>query len=322
MNIPLLFQLEQAQGEFVNASLLGADPLEVMRDLEELESFGFALERHPILGAAYRGPSERLCPDLIEYDTRSICIGRRIAVWNRVSSTNDVAARAGASVANEGLVVLAEEQTAGRGSRGRSWTAPARSSLLMSVLLFPAGPLADPAWLTALAALAVAEVVSESTGREARIKWPNDVRVDGRKVAGILVERGRGSVIGIGLNVNITEDQFDEAIRTSATSLSIILRKPVDRSSLARALIARLDALYERSRRFGPEMLIRRWSDRGELVGRSVTVETAAGCRDGKLIELDIFHALMLEAADGSRIKVPLHRVLSITPGPNMVASS
>ena len=96
----------------------------VWRNLEALERFGYRIERHPYLGAAYMGPAARLCPDQIEHGLATRRIGRRIAVWNRAGSTNDLAARAGLNRANDGLVVLAEEQTAGRGRRGRRWTAP------------------------------------------------------------------------------------------------------------------------------------------------------------------------------------------------------
>ena len=174
---------------------LGADLDAAAIGAGALASFGFGVEQHPYRGVAYRGPAERLCPDQIEHGLATVRIGRRIAVWNRVTSTNDLAARAGVSSSNDGLVILAEEQTAGRGRRGRSWMAPAGSSILMSVLLFPPSNLAVPeaafgcAWLTALAAVATAEVVTAWTGRHARIKWPNDVRIDGRKIAGILVER-------------------------------------------------------------------------------------------------------------------------------------
>ena len=222
VNIPLLRRLRDAQGAFVMADELGDDLAGVRGDVEELRRFGFEIEEHPYGGFAYRAPAARLCPDQIEFELRTRLVGRRIAVWNRVGSTNDVAARGAGSIANEGLVVLAEEQTAGRGRRGRAWTAPAGSSLLMSVLLFPPEPTADPGWLTALAALAVVEVVAAWSGRDARIKWPNDVRVDGRKIAGILVERGPGAVIGIGLNVNIRLDQFPDELRDSATSLRIL----------------------------------------------------------------------------------------------------
>ena len=138
MNIALLDRLRAAAGDYRTARtswVLTSDS--VRADLDALDSFGFAIERHPYRGAAYAGPAERLCPDQIEHELATRRVGRRIAVWSRVSSTNDLAARAGGSASNDGLVVLAEEQTAGRGRRGRSWTAPPRSSILMSVLLFP-----------------------------------------------------------------------------------------------------------------------------------------------------------------------------------------
>ncbi len=201
LNIALLERLRSACGQFVSLVDLGADRQRVWNDLDALTQFGFQIERHPYLGVAFRGPADRLCPDQIEHGLETRIIGRRIAVWNRVGSTNDVAARAASNLANDGLVVLAEEQTAGRGQRGRLWTAPPRSSILMSVLIFsPADSRASrleahagAAWLTALAAVSTAEVVASWSGCDARIKWPNDVRVGGRKVAGILVERGAHS---------------------------------------------------------------------------------------------------------------------------------
>ena len=109
----------------------------VWDDLDALAAFGFALERHPFLGAAYRGPAAAALSRPDRARAGDARIGRRIAVWNRVGSTNDLAARAASTTANDGLAILAEEQTSGRGRRGRVWTAPARSSILMSVLLFP-----------------------------------------------------------------------------------------------------------------------------------------------------------------------------------------
>ena len=193
LNIPLLDRLRAAAGEYLPLDGLGPDPERVRADLEALAVFGFGIERHPYRGAAYTGPADRLCPDQIEHGLATCRVGRRIAVWSRVDSTNDLAAQAGGSASNDGLVVLAEEQTAGRGRRGRPWTAPPRSSILMSVVLFPPPGLAPAAaaaafgcaWLTALGAVATAEVVSAWTGRDATIKWPNDVRVDGRKIAGM-----------------------------------------------------------------------------------------------------------------------------------------
>ena len=318
MNIPLLHQVRLAGGAFVPYEVLGErcgfGPEGVHRDLDGLEAFGFALERHPYLGVAYRGPAERLCPDQIEFDLGTRRVGRRIAVWNRVTSTNDLAARAAVSRANEGLVVFAEEQTAGRGRRGRSWSAPPRAAILMSVLLFPPEPLADPAWLTALGAVAVSETVSNWVGAAAAIKWPNDVRVGGLKVAGILVERGAGAVIGIGLNVNTAPDDFPAELRRSATSLRALLGSPVDRSELARGLIQRLDSLYEDSLRDGVGVLSAPWRDRSEHFGRFVSVVTPTGPVSGRLDDIDLWAGVRLTAPDGTPRQVVARHILAIEP--------
>jgi BirA family biotin operon repressor/biotin-[acetyl-CoA-carboxylase] ligase len=312
VNAALLQRLRDAGGAYVPLDALGLPPPDAGRDLDELEAFGFAIERHPLLGAAYRGPAERLCPDQIEHGLGTAHVGRRVAVWNRVTSTNDLAARAAQSSANAGLVVLAEEQTAGRGRRGRAWSAPPRRSVLMSALLFPPAPLADPAWLTSLGALAVAEVVSDRTGRDARIKWPNDVRVGGRKVAGVLVERGAGAVIGIGVNANLDADDLLPDLRGAATSLLILRGEPVDRSELAKDLIRRLDALYAASLASGPGALNGPWRSRSEHLGRRVVVQTLTGAVAGRLVDIDLLDGLSVSVPGGAVCRVANREVLAV----------
>ena len=336
LNIPLLNRLRAAEGEFVPLGQLGLDLACVRHDLDALAKFGFVVEFHPYRGAAYRGPAHRLCPDQIEHGLATGRIGRRVAVWNRVTSTNDLAARAGMSVSNDGLVILAEEQSAGRGRRGRHWSAPARSSILMSVVLFPPPPLAHPvsafgtAWLTALAGVATADLVSAWTGRDARIKWPNDVRVNGHKIAGILVERvvalerpdeiksqhhaafpgAWGAVIGIGLNVNLTRAMFPTDLAARATSMQIeVGGDPLDRSEVARDLIRRLDHWYDLSRAQGIEILNPPWQARSEHVGKTVRVATTTARLSGRLVAVDLRYGVTLaipvesarEMADGER---------------------
>jgi BirA family biotin operon repressor/biotin-[acetyl-CoA-carboxylase] ligase len=306
--------LRAEAGRFVPLSELGNDLERVQRDLDELAAFGFGLERHPYHGAAYRGPAERLCPDQIEYALDTWRIGRRVAVWNRVGSTNDLAARAAGSEANDGLVVLADEQTAGRGRLGRSWTAPARSSVLMSVLVFPAKALDATAWLTALGAVATAEVVAELTGRDARIKWPNDVRVDGRKIAGVLVERAAGSVIGIGLNANVTADDLGPELGRSATSLRVLTGEPVDRSAVARRLIERLDYWYKLGHDRGAESLSPRWRDLSEHLGRLVRVTTPGADFVGRLEDIGVGQALVLTESGRAAMRIAHTDVLRLVP--------
>lgn len=312
MNIPLLDRLRRAEGAFVPWPSLAAEWPGVVADLEELADFGFLVERHPFHGAAYRGPAGRLCPDQIEWELGTHRIGRRVAVWDRVASTNDLAGRAGSSRANDGLAIFAEEQTAGRGRRGRRWAAPPRSSILMSVLIFPDGPLDDPAWLTALGAVAVAEVVVETTGADARIKWPNDVRVERRKVAGILVERGAAAVVGIGLNVNVAEEELPPDLADSATSLSRLAGRPVDRSEVARRILQRLDHWYTLGLEAGPDSLDAPIRSRSEHLGRKVRVETAAGPFVGRLGRIEVGRGITIDRADGSSIRIDGRDVRSI----------
>jgi BirA family biotin operon repressor/biotin-[acetyl-CoA-carboxylase] ligase len=324
LNIPLLERLRNASGEFISLGELGRDRRRVREDLAALERFGFQIECHPYLGAAYRGPAHRLCPDQIEHGLQTRRIGRRIAVWSRVSSTNDLAARAASTTANDGLVVLAEEQTAGRGQRGRTWTAPPRSSILMSVLVFPPGRPAPSglnvpdgcAWPTAMAAVATAEVVESWSGRVAHIKWPNDVRVQRRKIAGILVERvlsrlpqhgltGRskpefrpvGVVIGIGLNSDVDLASLPQELRPRVTSLVRLGGGPIDRSELARDLIHRLDFWYEQVVTGGPAVLNASWRARSEHLGKEVLVTTPTKSVHGRLVDLDLSDGLTVELA-------------------------
>lgn len=315
MNIALLKRLRGALGEFVACESLG-DAAALQHDLDELEAFGFGLERHPYRGVAFRSPAERLCPDQIEFELGTKRVGRRIAVWNRVASTNDLAARAAVSMANEGLVILAEEQTTGRGRRGRVWHAPARTSVLMSVVLFPPEPLCDPAWLTALGAVAVAEAVGELTGCDAAIKWPNDVRVAGLKLAGILVECNAGAVIGIGVNTNMAQDDFPVELRQSATSIRALSGSTVDRSDFIHGLIRRLDSLYDDSLRDGPTVVALPWRERSEHLGRTVRVETPSGPVTGRLEDISLGAGLKVATPGGSTIRIAARQVLAIADAP------
>ena len=170
----------------------------------------------------------------------------------------------------------------------------------MSVLLFPPPSMDDLAWLTALGAVAVAEVVAGFEGLDARIKWPNDVRVGRRKLAGILVERGQGTVLGIGLNVNVEE--FPEDLRDSATSLRRLLGRPLDRSEVARAIIQRLDFHHAQATASGPDSLNDHFRRRSEHLGREVEVSTPTESIVGRLVDLDLRAGLTLELpADGRR---------------------
>jgi BirA family biotin operon repressor/biotin-[acetyl-CoA-carboxylase] ligase len=145
-----------------------------------------------------------------EWRLDTLHLGRRVLVFHRLDSTNSRAALLAEDRANTGVAVLAEAQTSGRGQHGHTWLCQPGAGVLLSLLLFPPPALRRPAILTAWAAVSVCELVFQAAGLQARIKWPNDVLVRGRKVCGILIEQARGTVVGIGLNVNQSAEDFHD----------------------------------------------------------------------------------------------------------------
>src|SRR5437763_8861257 len=177
-------------------------------------------------------------------------IGREIIVLDETTSTNDVVLQMANGGAPEGLVVFAEHQTAGRGQRGNIWESAAGKGLLCSILLRPKVALQDSARLVDWAVKGIAWTVESACLRKVTIKSPNDIYIDGRKVAGVLVEMRAQpgaphlAVAGIGVNVNQKPSHFPEELRDCATSLAIVLVGPVDRNALAIAFLRSLDYLY------------------------------------------------------------------------------
>ena len=202
----------------------------------------------------------------------------------------------------EGAVATADHQDAGRGRQGRAWVDAPGTALLVSVLLRPP-PGAVVAQLSLVCALSVAEAVEAGTTLEARLKWPNDVLVAGRKVAGILLEgRGDAVVCGIGVNVNQAADELPAGARTEPASLRSLTGVEYDRGELLVALLARLEARYDTWRDAGIAPLLPQLDRRDALRGRIVTVGdvtgTAAGLApDGRLRLVDADGAERLVAS-------------------------
>jgi BirA family transcriptional regulator, biotin operon repressor / biotin---[acetyl-CoA-carboxylase] ligase len=185
--------------------------------------------------------ADSLAPETVEPLLRGR-FGRPYSHFERVASTQ----RELAVNAPEGAVAVAEEQTAGRGRLGRRWLAPPRTSLLMSVNLLPAVPTDRLPELSIVAGRAVADAVAATTGIEAELKFPNDLLIGGRKVAGILAEARDGRVVlGVGINVNLEESELPRDVDTPATSLLVETGARVSRADLLVALLERLEERYD-----------------------------------------------------------------------------
>ncbi|OWK34476.1 biotin--[acetyl-CoA-carboxylase] ligase [Fimbriiglobus ruber] len=209
------------------------------------------------------------------FDTRHV--GRRAFAYESVASTNDVAAELASDPANDGIVVVAGFQTAGRGQYGRIWESRPGVAVLMSVLLFPPPELRRAVIMTAWAAVGVAAAIRELAGVEARIKWPNDVFISGKKVCGILIEQKTGVVAGMGLNLNQTADDFAAAGLPDATSLALVSGQPFESRAATAAVIQCLDAEYSRLVTGDLLTLETAWKRRIGLVGQLVSCDLHDG---------------------------------------------
>lgn len=208
--------------------------------------------------------------EVLTHDTAHV--GRRVLLFDELPSTNDTVAGQ-----EPGTVVVADHQTAGRGQYGRTWVARPGTSLLMSVCLHPPDDLRRPVLLTAWAAVGVADAVQELTGRRAVIKWPNDLLVDGKKGCGILIEQRATTVVGIGLNLNQSADDFTAAGLPDATSLAMLTGHPIDQRIALTAVVRHLDGLYGRILAGERAVFETNWKARMGLLGRHVVAELSDG---------------------------------------------
>jgi BirA family biotin operon repressor/biotin-[acetyl-CoA-carboxylase] ligase len=193
---------------------------------------------------------DRLVAEELQAGIGSAVIGREIIVLDQTGSTNDAILQVANANSKEGLVVFAEHQTAGRGQRGNRWESAMGKGLWFSILLRPKIDLASSPRLTAWAAEAISNTIQNEFSVTPTTKLPNDVQIDGRKVAGVLVEmRAREkaphlAIAGIGVNVNQSRDDFPKELQSRAISLAMALGRQVDRQNFAIALLRELDRTY------------------------------------------------------------------------------
>jgi BirA family biotin operon repressor/biotin-[acetyl-CoA-carboxylase] ligase len=231
--------------------------------------------------------------------------GRLVRHLATVDSTNAHALAMAAAGAPDGAVVVADEQTAGRGRRGRAWHSP-EGGLYLSYIVRDIETIARPSLLTLAAGVAAARAIAAATGFEPDLKWPNDLLTPGRprKLAGILAEASsvgsRVDVIVIGIGINVSMASVPAALQASAASLEGELGREVSRQALQDALVARLDAEVARLRAGGEAQMLEEWSARSPgSRGARVSWREARGERAGVTEGIDADGALLVQSADG-----------------------
>ena len=231
-------------------------------------------------------------------------IGKRILYFPRLSSTMDAARQEAVRGAAEGTVIIAGEQTAGRGRIQRLWLSPP-GNIALSVILYPA--ITHLPFLVMIASLAVVRSVKKVTGLESNIKWPNDVLINGKKVGGILIEneisggKTARAVIGIGININIKESVL-EGSSQPVTSLEREIRQRVSKVDLVKSLLEEMERLY----RLIPDggIIFGEWQDNLLTLGKRVTVALPEGNLEGIAESVDESGSLMLRLDDGGYTRI------------------
>jgi BirA family biotin operon repressor/biotin-[acetyl-CoA-carboxylase] ligase len=249
---------------------------------------------------------DRLSKEEIRYGLGTRFVGQHVVHRLSISSTNTLARELAAHGAPEGTLVIAEEQTAGRGRLGRRWLAPRGSSLLMSLIFRPQLPPTRVTQLTMVCGLAVRQAIHETTGLPAQLKWPNDILIGGRKTGGILTEmsslgqRLQYAVVGIGLNVNVVPHALP--VHFAATSIAHELGRSLARLPLLQNLLWHIEARYlDLSAGRSP---LDDWSGALHTLGQKVQLNTPEGSWEGLAVAVDEEGALLLRLDDGQTKRV------------------
>lgn len=245
--------------------------------------------------------TDHLDADKIKLNLKTKRIGRNVLIFKSTTSTNDIAAEYSNDKENDGLAIFAERQTAGRGRAGTKWYSRSGDSILVSIVLSEcrcSGEL-----LSLACAVATAEAIGAVGGKQAQIKWPNDIILNGRKVAGILLEsrtnNGRTSyIVGIGINCHQKKNRFRAELQATATSIDIESGSVCDRISLAKRVLGSMDHWLKAAENTGKKVT-QRWRQLSTQLGHRVTVVFNGRKFVGNCIGIDPERGLIVQLDSG-----------------------
>jgi len=318
MEEAILNALKNRPGEFVSGEELsrmaGVSRTAIWKEIEKLRGEGYKILAQPHSGYQLVAVPDRLTAQELSWNLQTEKIGRRIHAYDTADSTMDIAHRLAAAGEPEGSVVFAEGQGRGRGRMGRTWISPKGKGIYCSVILRPPLQLTEIPKITLMAAVAVARTVEAGTALRPEIKWPNDLLIGGKKLAGILTElnaeinRVNYVVLGIGMNVNTPADKLP----AHGTSLAQELGEKVNRLELARRLLEQLDKTYAQFLREGMPPVLEAWRGFAGFLGRRVRVVVEGRVLDGQALDVDPSGALLVRTDTGLVESVSAGEVLLV----------
>jgi BirA family biotin operon repressor/biotin-[acetyl-CoA-carboxylase] ligase len=287
---------------------LGISRSAVWKHIKVLQREGYCIEAKPASGYRLVGVPSHPTPWEIQAGLGTEQIGKKVYVFPQASSTNEVAFGLALKGAGEGVVVLAESQTKGKGRMGRPWESPAGANIYLSIILRPRIVPSKTPLITLMAAVACAEAIDEVTGFIPAIKWPNDLLRERRKLGGILTEadmeldRINFVVVGIGINVNMTRASFPASIKDTATSLQESLGREISRTALIQSILRHLEQWYKRLGQGREEEIARRWKELSLVKGQTIEVTSLGEVVRGTALDIDEDGALLVQT-DNTTIK-------------------
>ncbi len=321
----LLTYLKENLGQWVSgesiSNQLGISRAAIWKHINSLKNDGHLIHSAPKKGYCLTEAADLLSLEEISGGLDTRFIGRpSVAVFKETDSTNLQAKILASQGAPEGTVVTAETQTQGRGRRGRSWFSPVGQSIYVSILLRPPLAPAQAPQITLMTAVAVARTL-QATGLDARIKWPNDILIGGKKIAGILTEISTEMdlvdwvVVGLGLNVNTSADQMPPEIQEIATSVQIETGRPYSRVELLCALLGNFEVCYERLKTGGFGPIMEEWRQMTDIIGQRVYVDVMQTRHFGTVAAVDDDGVLILTDDQGQTRRIFSGDVTRVRPG-------
>ena len=289
------------------ASELSVSRAAVWKHIKTLRAEGYMIESTTNRGYSLTGSPDIIMPAELKAGLKTGIIGKDIHYFKEIVSTNTTAREIAHSV-DEGAVVISEEQSGGRGRIGRKWLSP-EGGIWLSIILKPKIQPSHAARITLLAGLAVAKTMQDY-GLPARIKWPNDVLIKGKKVCGILTEmeaeldRIDYCVVGIGIDANVDTELFPEEIRDTSTSLEKELGHAINRSDFVRRLLEEFEKEYLALQKNGFSSILDEWRNNSATIGENVKVTIGSRTIYGEAIGVDNDGSLILETHDGGLEKI------------------
>jgi BirA family biotin operon repressor/biotin-[acetyl-CoA-carboxylase] ligase len=282
----------------------------VWKRMKRLRRLGYEIEASTRSGYRLIQSPDLLTPSEIKPILKTKSVGKAIHHFHTLDSTNSKAYQLALNGAEEGEVVISESQEKGRGRLGRKWFSPPFLNLYLSVILRPRISPHQASLITLMAAIATADAIQKFSGLFPLIKWPNDILLRDRKVAGLLneihseMDRIHFVILGIGVNLNMEEKMFSKEIRVGATSLKIETGQTISRKTFLQSLLQELEKWYTILMKEGSEVILKAWRDRAHIKGRRVKVTSFGETWVGRAIDVNSDGALILETAGGKRKRV------------------